>query len=361
MRETFSMDVQAYLKDFKATFDPKLSAYFDARIVEFQKEDVLVAEAFEHVKTIVLSGGKRLRPAFMLAGYQAAGGDDTERLINASISVELIHMFLLIHDDIIDRDALRHGVPTLHEWYTVWGRERLGLSNPEHFGNSIALIVGDMLFALGNDVLFQSGFSHDRVLAALSKTQKIVSYTGIGEASDIYIEYKKQATSQEVLKMYEQKTARYTFEGPLHLGALLAGAQPELLEQLSLYALPLGIAFQIQDDLLGVFGDEARIGKPLGSDIQEGKLTLLVTTVLEEARAYRDELMAILCKGKALTRADIDRFRVIVTESGSVDRVKSLAQSSIQRAKHSLSSVAIPDASRTFLFGVTDYMLKREY
>ena len=220
MRKTFCMDVQAYLRDFKATFDPKLSAYFDARIVEVRAEDPLVAEALEHVKAMTLSGGKRLRPAFMLAGYQAAGGEDTERLINASIAIELIHMFLLIHDDIIDRDALRHGVPTLHERYATWGRERLGLTDPEHFGNSIALIVGDMLFALGNDVLFQSGFPHERVFAALSKTQKIVSYTGIGEASDIYLEYKKQATSQEVLKMYEQKTARYTFEGPLHLGRL---------------------------------------------------------------------------------------------------------------------------------------------
>ncbi len=361
MRKTFCMDVQAYLRDFKATFDPKLSAYFDARIVEVRAEDPLVAEALEHVKAMTLSGGKRLRPAFMLAGYQAAGGEDTERLINASIAVELIHMFLLIHDDIIDRDALRHGVPTLHERYATWGRERLGLTDPEHFGNSIALIVGDMLFALGNDVLFQSGFPHERVFAALSKTQKIVSYTGIGEASDIYLEYKKQATSQEVLKMYEQKTARYTFEGPLHLGALLAGAQSELLEQLSHYALPLGIAFQIQDDLLGVFGNEERIGKPLGSDIQEGKLTLLVTTVLEEAKSYSSELMDILRKGKALTRADIERFRMIVIESGAVERVKHLAKDSIERSKRSLGIGVLPGASQDFLFGVTDYMLNREY
>lgn len=355
------MDIQQYLKEFKTDFDPRLEAFFDLKIKETREEDELVAEALEHVKAMTLAGGKRLRPAFMLAGYQAAGGEDTERLIETSIAVELIHMFLLIHDDIIDRDALRHGVPTLHERYATWGRERLGLSDPDHFGNSIALIVGDMLFAMGNDVLFRSGFAHDRVFAALSKTQKIVSYTGIGEASDIYLEYKRQATSQEVLKMYEQKTARYTFEGPLHLGALLAGGSSDLLNNLSQYALPLGIAFQIQDDLLGIFGDEARIGKPLGSDIQEGKLTLLVTTVFEEAKAYKKELADILRKGKALTRTDIERFRAIVTESGAVDRVKALARGSIQIAKDSLLPLALPDTSRGFLFGVTEYMLKREY
>lgn len=355
------MDVQAYLKNFKAEFDPKLSAYFDARIAEVREEDELVAQALEHVKAMTLAGGKRLRPAFMLAGYEAAGGTDRERLIDTSIAVELIHMFLLIHDDIIDRDALRHGVPTLHERYASWGRDRLGLSDADHFGNSIALVVGDMLFALGNDVLFRSGFAHERVFAALSKTQKIVSYTGIGEASDIYLEYKREATSAEVLKMYEQKTARYTFEGPLHLGALLAGATPDLLEDLSRYALPLGIAFQIQDDILGVFGDEERIGKPLGSDIQEGKLTLLVTTVFEEAKHYRSELATILRKGRTLTHADIERFRAILTESGAVDRVKLLARESIGTAKQAIEQVALPDTSRLFLFGVTDYMLGREY
>lgn len=355
------MDIQAYLKDFKAKFDPKLSAYFDAQIAEVRREDQLVAEALEHVKVIILAGGKRLRPAFMLAGYEAAGGEDTERLMDTAIAAELLHMFLLIHDDIIDRDALRHGVPTLHERYADWGRDHLGLKDPEHFGNSIALIVGDVLFALGNDVLFHSGFPLERVFAALSKTQKIISYTGVGEANDIYLEYKRQATSQEVLKMYEQKTARYTFEGPLHIGAHLAGATPELLERLSQYALPLGIAFQIQDDLLGVFGDAERIGKPLGSDIQEGKLTLLVTTVFEEAQAYRAELATILSKGKSLTRSDIERFRAIVTESGAVDRVKELARNSIQQAKRSLDNFVLPSVAEHFLSGVTDYMLQREY
>lgn len=355
------MDVSAYLKQFKTEFDPKLRAYFDARIKDVHQENALVAEALEHTKKISLSGGKRLRPAFMLAGYQAAEGEDAERLINTSIAVELIHMFLLMHDDVIDRDCLRHGVPTLHDHYADWGERFLNLSDGTHFGNSIAIIVGDMLFAFGNDVLFRSGFPEKVVLEALSKTQKIVSYTGIGEASDIYFEYKREATSAEVLKLYEQKTARYTFEGPLHLGAILAGKGEELLSPLSHYALPLGTAFQIQDDLLGIFGNEQRIGKPIGSDIQEGKLTLLVTTVFERSKVYRQELADILTKGKLLTRSDIDRFRTIVTESGAVAHVKELAERSIREARTALEQLSIPMPSKSFLVGVTDYMLKRDY
>lgn len=355
------MDIPAYLKDFKAQFDPRLEAYFDARIAETEKEDALVAEALQHVKTMTLAGGKRLRPAFMLMGYEAAEGTDTERLINTSMAIELIHMFLLIHDDIIDRDALRHGVATLHERYADWGHRKLDLEDSRHFGNSIALIVGDMVYSFGNNILFHSGFPHEHVFAALSKMQRIVSHTCVGEAKDIYLEYRKNATSEEVLKMYEQKTARYTFEGPLHLGALLAGGTPELLETLSKYALPLGIAFQIQDDILGIFGDEARIGKPVGSDIQEGKMTILVTKAFERSGEHQTELKQILARGEQLTLSDIERFRAIMIESGVLEETKTLARTSIHTAKEALSSITLPEKTRAFLLGVADYMLEREY
>lgn len=355
------MDIPAHLKEFKANFDPRLEAYFDARIAETKKEDVLVAEALEHVKMMTLSGGKRLRPAFMLAGYEAAGGVDTERLIDTSMAIELIHMFLLIHDDIIDRDALRHGVSTLHERYADWGRQKLGLEDSRHFGNSIALIVGDMIYSFGNNILFHSGFPHEHVFAALSKMQKIVSQTCVGEAKDIYLEYRRKATSDEVLKMYEQKTARYTFEGPLHLGALLAGGSHELLETLSRYALPLGIAFQIQDDILGVFGDEKRTGKPVGSDVEEGKMTILVTKAYERGGEYRAELERLLVRGEELTREDIERFRAIMVESGVLEETKTLARTSIHTAKETLSGVTLPEQTKNFLLGVADYMLEREY
>lgn len=355
------MDIQQYLQDFKARFDPKLEAYFDARIEDVRAENVLVADALKHAKRITLAGGKRLRPAFMLAGYQAAGGTEEERLIQAALSVEFIHMFLLVHDDIIDRDRLRHGIPTIHDEYCRFGETTLGLADGRHFGNSIALILGDMLFAFGNEVIFRSGFPESRIIAALAKTQQIVSQTAIGEASDIYHEYAQQATSADILKMYEQKTARYTFEGPLHLGAILAGKEAELLDSFTRYALPLGTAFQIQDDLLGVFGDEKRLGKPVGSDIQEGKLTLLVTTVFEKSRAYREELIGILGKGPELSAADIDRFRSIITDSGAVREVKALAERSLHEARQVLEALTLPLAPQTFLSGVTDYMLNRDY
>ncbi len=359
-----NIDIQATLKEFKARLDPKIAAYFDKTIVEAKREDDLVCQAIEHVKTMTLAGGKRLRPAFMYYGYLAAGGRDRERILNTAVAVELIHVFLLIHDDIIDRDALRHGEPTLHERYRSWGKKYLGLENPEHFGDSIALIVGDMLFALGNDIIFTSGFPEKNLYAALSRMQKIVSHTVVGQARDIYIEYRGKATSEEVLSMYEKKTARYTVEGPLHLGSLLAGGTPELAAELTRYALPIGIAFQIQDDILGIYGDEERIGKPIGSDIREGKITLLVSYVFEQAdRTIKKELDLILKKGKALSLDDIERFRVIIRETGALVRAQELAQKYIQEGEGVLSTMQSPIApeAREFLLGVASYMAKRAY
>ncbi len=358
------MDIQTTLHDFKARLDPKIAAYFDTTLAEAKKDDDLVYESLEHVKTMTLAGGKRLRPAFMYYGYLAAGGTDRERLMDTAVAVELIHMFLLIHDDIIDRDALRHGEPTLHERYRTWGRRYLGLADPDHFGDSIALIVGDMLFALGNDIIFTSGFPEKNIYAALSRMQKIVSHTVVGQARDIYIEYKGEATEAEILSMYEKKTARYTVEGPLHLGALLAGGTPELATELSHYALPIGIAFQIQDDILGIYGDEERIGKPVGSDIREGKITILVSYVFEHAdRTTKKELDQLLKKGQTLALADIERFRSIIRETGALTAAKELALCSIEDGKRALAGMQSPIApeAREFLDSVADYMAKREY
>lgn len=357
------MDIESTLREFKGRLDPAIAACFDAKLAEVRGEDSLVAEALAHVKELTLAGGKRLRPLFMLYGYVAAGGQDRERLIHASISIELIHMFLLIHDDIIDRDGLRHGVPTLHRRYAEWGTQQLGLQHAEHFGNSIALIVGDMLFAMGNDILFRSGFPHERVFAALSKLQAIVSHTVVGQAKDIYLEYRGEASEAEILSMYENKTARYTVEGPLHLGALLAADNSPLLDTFTRFARPLGTAFQIQDDMLGVFGDAKRTGKPVGSDIEEGKVTILVSSVMNRGgETERAELTRILKLGSALTPADIDRFRAIVISTGALDYAKSVAEKLINEAEQAIEAdrTMISEA-KDFLRGIAAYLSHREF
>lgn len=358
------MQIQEVLKTFKTRLDPLIDGYFDSVLEDGMKEDEFVAEALNHARAIVLSGGKRLRSAFMYYGYLAAGGTETEKILRTSISVELIHSFLLVHDDIIDRDDMRHGVSTLHKRYADFGRRFFPERDVEHFGNSIAMIIGDMLYSFGNDILFCAEFPKERIFRALSRLQNIVSFTVVGQARDIYMEYKRDATEEEILHMYRNKTAKYTVEGPLHLGAILAGADEALLSKLSAYALPLGIAFQIQDDILGVFGSAERIGKPVGSDIEEGKLTLLVARAQKNGTPkQKNRLREILARGASLTESERKEFCAIIEETKSREQVQALAQTYILSGKQALLSLRseVTREAYDFLEGVAEYMTKREY
>jgi geranylgeranyl diphosphate synthase type I len=358
------MDFQETLAHFQQQINPFIVRYFDQVIAEARKEDAFIADALETVKDIMMSGGKRLRAAGMYYGYLAGGGTDREAILPTTVSVEFVHAFLLIHDDIMDRDTIRHGVPTIHERYRLLAERLFPDTDAVHFGNSIALIVGDMVGALGNDIIFRSPFPKERVFAALSRLQKIIAFTVVGQAKDVYLEYRKQATPEEILKMYECKTARYTMEGPVHLGLLLAGSEEELLQKFSAFAIPLGIAFQIQDDVLGLYGNSDRIGKEQGSDLREGKMTLLNALLIERlSGAEQKEFIRLLRKGVSLTQGDLLRVQEWMRETGVLQDAKDRAMRYIIEGREALSSMQgeIPDEAYGFFSGVADYMGVREY
>jgi len=360
LRAALSAGAKDGLADFRGRINPLLREHFDTVINETAEKDALVAEALESVKDIVLAGGKRLRAAFMCAGYFAAGGTDEERILRTSMSIEFIHAFLLVHDDVVDRDDLRHGRPSLHARYARFGRSVLSRKDDaEHFGDSIAIILGDMVAALGNDLIFRSGFPCEHVFRALSELQRTVSYTVIGQAMDLSFEFRKDIGKEDVLRMYEYKTAKYTVEGPLVLGALLAGGDDGLIEALRRYAVPTGIAFQIRDDILGVFGAESKLGKPVGSDIEEGKRTLPVVTAIERlGSSDRAELIRMLDSGSVDGKA-LERFRDMVRRSGALDSSSDSMVQLIKQAKESVSSAVVPDDMKRFLSGIADYISER--
>ncbi len=358
------MDISTELEGFKARIDPRIAAYFDSVIEQSRKEDALIEEALLAVKGLALAGGKRLRPAFMYYAYLACGGKDLDRMLTTSMAVEFLHLFLLVHDDIIDHDDMRHGIPTLHRQYAAIGKHHFGETESDHFGVSIALIMGDMLMAFGNDILFRSGFPEKRVLQSLTRLQGIVSSTVIGQGQDIYMGYKKSSTESEIIRMYQNKTAKYTVEGPMHIGASLAGASEEVIRMFSRYAIPIGTAFQIRDDILGVFGAEEKLGKPVGSDIKEGKRTLLVSRALSEGtRVQGKALEGILLKGPSLSAADREVFREIIRETGSLRYCQAMVFRLVEegRAAFRPKELGLERESSEFFFSIADYLGKREY
>ena len=345
---------------FKKKFDREIEAYLDLVITDVKKRDGIMAEAARYIKKMALSGGKRLRPALMYYGYLAAGGKEKEKMLKTSVSIELIHLFLLIHDDIIDRDQKRHGLDSMNFRFEKIGGRIFPKKDHAHFGNSMAIIIGDMVGALGNEIIFSSKFQPEYVMRALTMLQRIIWNTVIGQSQDIYIEYRGKASEKEVLKMYENKTARYTVEGPLQLGATLAGADDNFIEKLSRYALPIGTAFQIQDDILGIFGSEKKLGKSVGSDIAEGKQTLLVVKAREKADIVQSRIMKNILGKKDLSQKEIEEFRKIIVETEALDYANNLARKMIQEGKDELGKIKMEPEAKEFLANVADFMIERE-
>ncbi len=354
------MDVIKTLADFKKKIDVEIADYLDEAIKKSEKEDFLITDALRHVKKLILSGGKRLRPALMYYGYIGAGGKEKKKILKTSMSVELIHMFLLIHDDIIDKDYKRHGIDTVNAKYQKLGQSHFLRQDNRHFGNSMAVIVGDTVGALGNQVIFNSGFNPDLVMKALWRLQSIVSATVVGQAKDIYLEHKGEAKEKDVLKVYEYKTAKYTIEGPLQLGAILGGASDESMKGFSRYAVPLGVAFQIQDDILGIFGDEKKLGKPIGSDIKEGKQTILVVRAMEKADKKQKYFLKRVLGKENLEISEIKKFREIIEDTGSLNYARKLSSDLVMQSKRALVDLKIKSEALDFLDGVAEYMIKRE-
>lgn len=354
------MEFKDQLRMLKKDVDHEIEVYLDSVIKESEKTDVFVAAILKYFKKTILSGGKRIRPIMVYWGYIGAGGSDKEEIIKASISIELIHAFLLMHDDIVDRDDLRRGKKTIHAKYRDYHKKFLLGDDSEHFGTSVGIISGDLVYSLGNQVLFSSNFSPDLVVGALKKMQDIVGLTCIGEMQDIYMEYSRRVSEEDILKMYENKTARYTFDGPLKLGSMLAGADDQFCERLTKFAVPIGIAFQIRDDILGVFGNEKKTGKPVGSDIAEGKRTFLVSRAYKKANGEQKKLLDKLLGNQDLSSEDVKDFQQILIDSGAKEDVDIYVERLLDDARSALAEIDMDRNASIFLENLIEYLNKRE-
>lgn len=354
------MDVKQELLRLKKEVDRELDDFLSKTIEETKKVDKFSATALAHCKENLLAGGKRVRPVMMYYGYLAAGGENREEIIKTSMSVELIHFFLLMHDDIIDKDDVRHGRETIHSRYRKYSKKFFVGKDDAHFGASVGIVLGDMFYALGNRTLFNSSFNSDNIIKALDKLQKVVGQTGIGEIEDVVMEYRGEASQEQILSMYENKTARYTFEGPLHLGAILAGADDVFCEKLSQFAIPLGVAFQIQDDIIGVFGDEKKTGKPVGSDVAEGKITLLTLKAYKKANKKQKKILDNLLGKEDLTVDELEDFQRVLVETGALDKTNQMSYDLLQQVKEKIKEADLSDGVEAFLYGLANYLDKRE-
>lgn len=356
------MEALNLLNNYKDRLQPFLQEYFKAKLKKAKKLDPLAEESVRMIQNFTLAGGKRIRPAVMYYAYLACGGKDEERIVEASMSIELVHSFLLIHDDIIDKDELRHGVKTLNAEYKAIAEKFFPKTDATHFGNSMAMIAGDLAGSMASEIVFHSKFAPETIIRVLDKLQDIVYVTIPGEMVDVILEAKGTATEEEIMRMYEGKTSRYTFEGPSHLGALLAHADEQVLKNFTDYSMPLGAAFQIRDDILGIFGEQKKLGKPVGSDIIEGKQTLLVIKVRESGTKEQNKRMEELLGKEDLTQAEIDEFRKIIIDSGALDYANKFSQNLVDESLKALEKIEMQNEdAKIFFEGIAQFIVNRQH
>ncbi|MBW8480903.1 polyprenyl synthetase family protein [Actinomadura parmotrematis] len=295
----------------------------------------------------LLSGGKRLRPAFCYWGWRAAGGvDDGAGILDAAASLELLQASALVHDDVMDSSDTRRGQPSVHRRLEAMARDAGWPGAAAPFGEGAAVLLGDLCLSWSGEMFERSGLEPG--LLALGRPVYDLMRTEVmcGQYLDLLEGVRGRGTVEAALRVVEYKSAKYTIERPLHLGAALAGAGAGVVEALRAYGLPLGIAFQLRDDVLGVFGDPAATGKPAGDDLREGKRTVLVALTLERADAAGAALLERRLGDPGLDAAGVAELREVIADSGGLAGCEAMIERYTAQAAAALAAAPIAADAR---------------
>lgn len=292
----------------------------------------------------LLAGGKRLRPAFCYWGWRGAGGEDCDEIVTAAASLELLQASAILHDDVMDDSDLRRGKPAAHRRFAALHRERGWSGSDESFGRGGAILLGDLCLSWSDQMLRQSGLPAERLLPAMSYFDTMRAEVMAGQYLDLVIQSAGASSSLEfALRVLRFKSAKYTVERPLQLGGALAGGSPSLLASYSAYGLPLGEAFQLRDDILGVYGDPAVTGKPAGDDLREGKRTVLVAKTLEGASRSQAERLEACLGDPKLGAEQVAEVREIIVATGALAAVEMLIDELTGQAYAALAAAPVVD------------------
>ncbi len=315
-------------------FDDALAAFLDSQ--ESSWSDSTGSRVVQELRRFVLDGGKRLRPSFCYWGWRGAGADDCGAIVVAAAALELFHAFALIHDDIIDDSDRRRGAPTVHRTFGDLHRRSSWRGEPATFGRNIALLCGDLCAAWSDQMFHGCGLPVDQIRQGRSVLSRMHSEVIAGQYLDLLSQVDGGGSMNRALKVVRMKSARYTVSRPLQVGGALAGAGEELLATYQQIGDPLGDAFQLRDDVLGVFGDPDVTGKSNLEDLREGKPTVLVTLAREQATPEEVVSLDTLIGNPELTQSEADEIRRVMVRTGARERVEELID---ERIRHALEAL----------------------
>jgi len=308
--------------DLRARVEKALAAFLSDQRALLAGIDPALEPVADTIEAFVMGGGKRLRPAFAYWGYRGAGGEDSDELVGAVAALEFVQASALIHDDVMDASDTRRGEPAVHRRFATLHDASGWEGDPEAFGAGAAILLGDLCLAWSDELLRRSGLD----TAALLRARPVFDLMRTEVIAGQYLDVHAQATADNSLRRASTvarfKSAKYTVERPLLLGAAIADAPARLRQAYSRFGLPIGEAFQLRDDVLGVFGDPLRTGKPAGDDLREGKRTYLIAVAYERADAATAAELTAGLGDAALDDAGVARLRRIIVDTGALARTE---------------------------------------
>ncbi|MEA2562884.1 MAG: geranylgeranyl diphosphate synthase, type [Acidobacteriota bacterium] len=353
----------ALLEGFRERLDRELHAWLEAKrraAAEAGSPEML--ELIDGVGQLVVHGGKRVRPALVYHAYRACGGAADGpvggQILPLALATEFLHTYLLIHDDIMDHAEMRRGQPAAHVRFRNAHSQRGFHGDARDFGLSVAILLGDLAHTWAVELASCAAAGRPelaRCFAAMS--EEVIG----GQYLELLVAQRRAAKEEELTRVLRLKSGRYTAERPVQLGAILAGAAPEVIAGLALYGAAVGEAFQLQDDLLGMFGEAETVGKPVGDDLREGKFTFLIHHALSAATPEQREALENALGDPGVTADEVARVQRILEETGARARVEAMIEERLLSARQALQGLGeLRQEGRLFLEGLLDYLWERE-
>lgn len=350
------MVVPEFLGLIASRVDGRLRIQLEQETHRWSEFDTDLVAPFQELSRLVLSRGKHLRSAFCFWGFVGVGGDPTdERVIDASAAIELMHAFALFHDDVMDGSTTRRGAPTTHTMFAHEHQKQHLAGESRRFGEGVAILVGDLAFVYADQLLAD----------APPRVWKIWNELRIELNIGQYLDLLGTAQSERKLVKAERicryKSGKYTVERPLQLGAVLANPElsSQVLADLSAYGLPLGDAFQMRDDVLGVFGEIATTGKPVGDDLREGKPTPLMAMATARANERQLGVLQLVGAGQ-LDSAQIADVQQVMVETGALAELEAHIRVLTDQALAAVQVAPITQEARDALVELANYVSWRE-
>ena len=350
----------ADLKEIRNSINQELLNFVAAEnkyLNEIGSELAPVATAMER---FLLDSGKRLRPLFAYLGFLGTGSKPTIEILRACASLELVHVCALMHDDVMDASDTRRGAPSIHRAFEAMHKDAKLIGSSEQFGISSAILLGDLALVWSAKMLHQSGIDGATLIRALPMYDEMRVELMAGQYLDVYEQALASESVERSLKVARYKSGKYTIERPLHFGAALGSGSQNLFKAYSNYGLPLGEAFQLRDDILGIFGDPQETGKPAGDDLREGKRTVLLAKVMELADAGQKAEISSTLGNQNLEIAQVDKVREIFIATGALSQVEELISTLTSSAQSALEHGEINPMAKSALTQLLTIVTQRK-